>query len=327
MNANTYQKGPWGLKEIPLGKTGQWKIGNTSLFIEAKPVGYVFAYETNADESIFEKDEEKGSDAPTQQAGANAAAEPPQEEKRKDVGDDDKETSEAKEERKQASLKLMEQISKERPKFHLIEQSVIDMGGSVVYTSDSQDRRVTVTPIAADRPVIVKASNKFFLGSGGTTSLFVYTPIWIAVKLGEKNAQGRELKTRLLSDTWYGPNTMTGEFCYDFIADVLISADQIFRSTSVIFTKVKFHNASKDTIAIDKIRVPLPNLSVFSDQWSRLWTEEITMTVIQDDLPTIKLSEKPPAEAIGASLLSGPRIAAEDNVIMMAFNPLIQLTK
>lgn len=73
-------------------------------------------------------------------------------------------------------------------------------------------------------------------------------------------------------------------------------------------TAVRVRNQAGTNLAVEKIKLPLPNMSIFTTPEGRLWTETVTLTRQEDgDMAAIDLGKTPPSHIEGTKLLTGPR--------------------
>jgi hypothetical protein len=76
------------------------------------------------------------------------------------------------------------------------------------------EARCACRPMLADRPVVVRARQSVFIPPGEEAMLYLSTPVWVSIDLGEPARALREIPVLRLSDTWFGPSTREGELCY-----------------------------------------------------------------------------------------------------------------
>lgn len=70
-----------------------------------------------------------------------------------------------------------------------------------------------LVPIMADRLVVSRPKSPFRILPGQHATLFVSTPAWVRIALGNGKALA-ELPLFRPSDTWFGPSTLVGELGY-----------------------------------------------------------------------------------------------------------------
>jgi hypothetical protein len=87
-------------------------------------------------------------------------------------------------------------------------------GDSERFVFGKSPRRLCLRPLLADRSVVVRARQSVFIPPGEEAMLYLSTPVWVSVDLGEPARALREIPVQQLSDTWFGPSTREGELCY-----------------------------------------------------------------------------------------------------------------
>ena len=101
---------------------------------------------------------------------------------------------------------------------------------SVQRTSDD----IIVEPVLANRPVIVRPRKALYVEGLETSTLYVSTPLWIRIRLGETRVL-TEIPSIRPSDSWFGPNTREGELCYSSITEGRTRMEEIpFRAHRAI---------------------------------------------------------------------------------------------
>jgi hypothetical protein len=117
-----------------------------------------------------------------------------------------------------------------------------------------------------------------------------------------------DIPTQELSDSWFGPSTLEGELCYASKTRCSPHLKEFSTSSERIISPLLIKNRSKKTLILEKLAVPLPYLSVYTDGVNRLWTEQLIIHRDGDDDPSVKVSKGAP-RAIGTmTLLTQPRI-------------------
>lgn len=167
--------------------------------------------------------------------------------------------------------------------------------------------RVRLLPALADRPTIIRPELPFWVQSGDSVQVYVSSPIWVQVAL----TNGRvltELPTLRPSDTWFGPNTTRGELCYALATPLRLVLDDSVRPPGRAFTPVLVHNDSPTPMNLARLRLPVPNLSLWADAGGRMLTEAVTLRHTgEQDLAEITLGDKPPESLEAQQFVAGPR--------------------
>ena len=186
-----------------------------------------------------------------------------------------------------------------------------------------------LVPQLLDRPVVVKTLQPVRIPAGEQATFYISSPVCIRVSL----PPSVNLKTELtltdiavqrLSDTWFGPSTQVGELCYADKTHARHSkADLKLRPYRAI-TPVHIHNQSEQMLAIDKISIPVPFLTLFGDLDGSLWTDSLTIQHKSlQSLASFKIGKLATSKPQSATLLSPPRNAAEKHSLIRAFTNML----
>lgn len=188
-------------------------------------------------------------------------------------------------------------------------------GEHVRFAFESAPENIRMTPALADRPVVVSALTAFKIPAGEAVILFVGSAVWIDVAIGDSDTL-LETPTVRPSDTWFGPDTRTGELCYASQTRARTALDGTPDLPHRVVSVVRIHNRASSALPIERIKIPMPSLSLYATPDGRLWTEGMTLErVTNDELAEIRLSGRPPAEAKNGVELAGPRRRTERGLV------------
>lgn len=166
---------------------------------------------------------------------------------------------------------------------------------------------ITLTPVLPNRSLASKLERPFFIPGGEEIILYVSSPVWIRVSTGTTNIILDEIPTFFLSDTWFGENFIEGELCYAGHTYCSTHLREIPSGPDRIISPMLIRNDSSLMLPIEKISVPLPNLSVYSDEQNYLWTEQLTVHREGDDHPKVRVKKGPPKAIASLERRSPPR--------------------
>ena len=188
---------------------------------------------------------------------------------------------------------------------------------------------LSVLPLLADRPMIVKPESPFFVPSGQTVTLYVSTPTWIVLQFGSPPQRMLEFPSFRPSDTWFGPSTREGELCYASRTAGRLTLDEIPVRPHRAVTPMRIRNRAADPLLLERVKVPVMYLSLFEgiepDGDIHLWTEAVTLDRgTSGDLADVQLGKSAPPEAGGAKArrISERREQPEANLALRAFAKL-----
>src|SRR5690606_5680646 len=116
------------------------------------------------------------------------------------------------------------------------------------------------------------------------------------------------------SDTWFGPSTREGELGYAARTNARLDLEQMRPRPSRAVTKVVVRNVGDDNLRIERLNLPVPQLSLFVNRQGLIWTNSIT---VERDrlgaLAKVTTSRRPPEEAGNLKELTGARVHDDRN--------------
>ncbi len=185
---------------------------------------------------------------------------------------------------------------------------------------------LTLLPLTADRPVVVNPKSPFELPSREEATLFVGITIWLRILAGSRHGkQLIEFPLYRPSDTWFGPSPREGELCYAGRTTAHLQIERLVEAPYRAVSVVKIRNRASGSLSLEKLRIPMPNMSLYADAGGRLWTEEVTMERMQEgDHAVLKLGKGAPAQAGSATLVCGPRTDPGKGLLFRAFGSVIK---
>lgn len=183
--------------------------------------------------------------------------------------------------------------------------------------------KLQVSPVLAPRALVVSPDTTFVLPQKEEAALHISTPVWVRFELGQPVSQVFEQVTFRPSDTWFGPSTMEGEFCFASRTRARLDLHSLDSLPHRVFSAFIIRNRAKSELKIDRLKLPMPNLSVFAAGSGRLWTEAVTLHRREDgDFAELQVGKGPPKEVQSPQLLSGPRSKPEKGLLIRSFGGL-----
>ena len=184
-----------------------------------------------------------------------------------------------------------------------------------------------ILPRSADRAFIFKSSNPFIVPAGSSVSAFLSSPVWMSLHLRDPERLLHEEPTFRPSDTWFGPSTLEGELCYAARTSVRYTLANVPRRPYRALTVVKIINHAPSALPLARLRLPLPQLSLFADEDGRLWTEAVTLDRRHDgDFAEIQLGRNAPEEAGACMRVCKPRAPLGRHSLIRSFTGLLGLS-
>lgn len=185
-----------------------------------------------------------------------------------------------------------------------------------------------LVPLTADRAFIFKSENPFIVPQGSMVTAFMSSPVWVRLQLQNPTRLLHEMPTVRPSDTWFGPSTMEGELCYAARTSVRFHLENLPVRSYRAVTVVRIENRAATPLPLARLRLPLPQLSLYSSEEGRLWTETVSLTRKNEgDFAEIKLSGKAPRVAGKCTRVAKPREDLGRRPLIRSFTGLLGLGK
>ena len=167
---------------------------------------------------------------------------------------------------------------------------------------------LNITPALADRPVITTPTTPLNLPPAEEVTLFVSSPLWMQIYSEGGTLPLLDIPIQRVSDTWFGRSTQSGELCYASRTHGYLSLQQVPIRMHRAITPVIVKNNADTNLLLERISLPAPNLSLYADKASRLWTETITLERESDgDMASLAIASQPPTHLESPIRLCEPR--------------------
>lgn len=172
----------------------------------------------------------------------------------------------------------------------------------------SAEGRVTLAPVCADRPLVVRPTHPFLLPAGQELTFFVSSILWLRVEVEAARSVLADVPLFRPSDTWFGPSPREGELCYDLTTSARLRRENLPDLPHRALSALTLRNGSPSDIVLEKLLLPAPNMSVFANDQGNLWTESARMSLTsREGQAGVKLEPRPHPSAGSVRLVSGPR--------------------
>jgi hypothetical protein len=194
------------------------------------------------------------------------------------------------------------------------------------FVFSSTGSSMSLVPALANRPVVTSPRVPLFVSPGERTVLFVSTPMWLQVK-GEGQTL-LELPIRRLSDTWFGPSTREGELCYSTKTCAALDVGNLPLLARRAVTPVQIKNRADSPLQIERLKLPVPLLSLFGSGKGTLWTEKVVMSRdVSSEMAVVTVRSGPPDEAQETELLTTAREHVKENLVIQVFGTVGSLLR
>ena len=191
------------------------------------------------------------------------------------------------------------------------------------YIISDTSETLWVKPVLADRPFITRPLTPLYIPPGEKTTIFVSSPLWTRIEVGDPPIKLQEVPLLRPSDTWFGPSTMEGELCYAGRTYARLDLENIpFRPHRAV-TEVLMHNRAETQLLVERLSLPVSYLSLFAGVNGLLWTQAVTMTRTRDSgMAAFQIDKNPSGPAGREKPISHPRQQPEHNMVIRAFETI-----
>lgn len=180
-------------------------------------------------------------------------------------------------------------------------------------------------PVLADRPIVINPATPFSLPPGEELTLYISTSLWVRLQTGKPRVELVELPTHRPSDTWFGPSTLEGELCYAGKTSARHQLENVPIRHHRAISALRVRNRARTPLTVERLKLPLPNMSLFESVDGQLWTETVTWHREQDgEMAQLELGSRPPVRVTEARLLTGRRVEPAGGSLIRAFGGLIR---
>ncbi len=191
-----------------------------------------------------------------------------------------------------------------------------------VFASVGSSEDLLFAPALPDRPVIARPRSPLHVLPGEKAEIFVLTPLSVRLELARSSKLLQEIPTYRLSDSWFGPMSSMGELCYAGAASAVLDLKDVPLRYHCAVTSITIRNAGDDALVLERIKVPMPRLSLFFSPRTGFWTDSFTLERRHDsEMAEIRLDRQPPPQASPNQFVAGPRMSGtEPNAVIRAFS-------
>lgn len=181
-----------------------------------------------------------------------------------------------------------------------------------------------VTPALADRAVVTQPEDPFRIPARENATIYVSTPLWIQLRTRADGPVFFEKAIAQPSDSWFGPNTRVGELCYAARTAARINLENVPARAQRAVSAVRVHNASAERLDLDRLKLPVPLLSLHASGDGHLWTEKVSLRRAADgDAAELQLSDETPVEAGTTERVQSARQRASRGDLLRVFGRMI----
>ena len=195
------------------------------------------------------------------------------------------------------------------------------------FAVQNKSRKLQLMPALPDRPLIVNASTPFFIPPMQEATLFVSVPLWIRIYVDGVSTELIDSAIVRPSDTWFGADTMTGNLCYASQTSARLQLDNLPLRPHRAISAARITNNASSMLTIEKLKIPVQNLSIFSTDKGQLWTESLTI-VREEETDNANISlDKDPTQYVASKIVTPPRTKISKGFLLDVFGGLFDKKK
>lgn len=190
------------------------------------------------------------------------------------------------------------------------------------FATDSGQHSIGLRPLSADRPVVARPEVPLGLPPGHQATFYMSTPAWVEVSAGDHPLLA--VPTSQLSDTWFGASTREGQLCYASRTQARLLLDQLPKRPGRVVTEVRVRNQGTQTLALERVQIPLPHLALHRTTEGVLWTPSVTVVLHPERADAeVRIAPRPPAAAGGTTPHSEARQLGAPSFLVRALGALL----
>lgn len=195
------------------------------------------------------------------------------------------------------------------------------------YMFSQTQSTLTVTPVLADRPLVVRPAIPFAIETREEITLYVSLPLWLRVSVAGVSSPLYEIPSFRPSDTWFGGSTTTGELCYAARTPAQLNISDLPKRPYRAIAPILIRNRDEGSLVLDRIKIPVEYLALYSSKANnQFWTQKIILE--QHNRRTkLRLGWGSPQEADKTERVSAARQRARRGLDIGAFGGIFRNTR
>jgi hypothetical protein len=191
------------------------------------------------------------------------------------------------------------------------------------YLFSSGGRTLRLLPRVPDRPFVTRPEMPVIIAGHEQATLYTASPLWIELAAGDPLRVFANVPVWRASSTWFGEDTLEGTLCYATRTRARLDPSGLRRGPRIA-TAVLVSNDHVEPLQVERLALPLPQMSVFRAHDGRLWTEAATIAYDPAAKAPAKIAYKPPDEAGPTVKVSGPREDPRANLLARALSAVVR---
>lgn len=200
-----------------------------------------------------------------------------------------------------------------------------DVEGMARFGLSDTKAELVMAAAPADRPVITSPERPFRIPAGEEATVYVSTPLWAQLFVREGHKLLVEQAVVRPSDTWFGASTLVGELCYTSRTYFVLHSENLPRLPHRATTAVRIENHGADTLPVDRLRLPAPQLGLYETADGQLWTQDVLYErKAADEFAELTVRPRGPSGVGRTKRVAEPREPGDSNPMVRAFSSLFQ---
>lgn len=177
------------------------------------------------------------------------------------------------------------------------DQAVTEPFQETLFGVSTTKTTVELKPALPDRFVVVRPESPLWVAPGESATLYTSIPLFVQIFWPNSELPLKEVTTYPLSDTWFGPDTMSGELCYALRIKGRLKDGTMPVSLHRAGCTVAMQNRSDEPLSVERIQLPVQALRLFKDSDGQLWTDRLTLVHHSDKETKVTVGPKTPDDA------------------------------
>ena len=191
--------------------------------------------------------------------------------------------------------------------------------------ADASAPELRFSPALATRAIVARPETPMFVVAGSTVELYVSTPVWVQLRTASTQGVLYELPTVELADTWFGEIAGDGELCFASRTGARTTLEPVLLQPARALSVIALENRSDKHLPIERLKLPVPNLSLFRSRDGVLWTERLRFhTEATGEVMEVELGDRPPVQAGETERIAEPRAAGGRRSFARAVGALLR---
>lgn len=177
------------------------------------------------------------------------------------------------------------------------------------------DDEIHLTPTLSDRSIVIRPEVPLYILPKEEVELFASLPLWVRIETKD-HVLIDEVPVYHLANSWFGDPAGEGELCYSTTLSSKMKLKDLPERFHRAITAIVIQNNSKESVLLERIKIPAPNLSLFKNEHNLFFTQRLTIEREKDgSFDLLYLDQSPHPEAGDAKDIYPARESLRENII------------